>query len=147
MGPTLDAATSWAVLAAISWEHTISSSNFPLPCTTRSAASLTLGKDKEDYVTVEATTATSYEPTSRPLPSPGQPGSRLPAPILCCFRRPRLLVLLTFLSTVYLRGGMQISSLSYSLGWINGMGVGVRSLGTDRHLHHDSGSPAHSFRG
>lgn len=37
---TLDAATSCAVLAAISCEHTISSSNFPLPCTTRSAASL-----------------------------------------------------------------------------------------------------------
>lgn len=38
--PTLDAATSCAVLAAISCEHTINSSNFPLPCTTRSAASL-----------------------------------------------------------------------------------------------------------
>lgn len=37
---TFDAATSWAVLAAISCEHTISSSNFPFPCTTRSAASL-----------------------------------------------------------------------------------------------------------
>lgn len=37
---TLEAATSCAVLAAISCEHTISSSNFPLPCTTRSAASL-----------------------------------------------------------------------------------------------------------
>lgn len=39
-GCTLDAATSWAVLAAISCEHTISSSNLPLPCTTWSAASL-----------------------------------------------------------------------------------------------------------
>lgn len=38
--PTLEAATSCAVLAAISWEQTISSSNFPFPCTTRSAASL-----------------------------------------------------------------------------------------------------------
>lgn len=37
---TLEAATSCAVLAAISREHTINSSNFPLPCTTRSAASL-----------------------------------------------------------------------------------------------------------
>lgn len=37
---TFEAATSCAVLAAISCEHTINSSNFPLPCTTRSAASL-----------------------------------------------------------------------------------------------------------
>lgn len=29
--PTLEAATSCAVLAAISWEQTISSSNFPFP--------------------------------------------------------------------------------------------------------------------
>lgn len=46
-GPTLDAATSWAVLAAISCEHTISSSNFPLPCTTRSAASLVVRKRQD----------------------------------------------------------------------------------------------------
>lgn len=37
---TFEAATSCAVLAAISCEHTINSSNFPLPCTTMSAASL-----------------------------------------------------------------------------------------------------------
>lgn len=40
LNPTLEAATSCAVLAAISREQTISSSNVPLPCTTRSAASL-----------------------------------------------------------------------------------------------------------
>lgn len=39
---TFEAATSCAVLAAISCEHTINSSNFPLPCTTISAASLKL---------------------------------------------------------------------------------------------------------
>ena len=37
---TLEATTSCAVLAAISWEQTTSSSYLPLPCTTRSAASL-----------------------------------------------------------------------------------------------------------
>lgn len=38
--PTLEAATSWAVLAAISWEQTISSSYFPVCRTTLSADSL-----------------------------------------------------------------------------------------------------------
>lgn len=78
MGPTLDAATSWAVLAAISWEHTINSSNFPLPCTTRSAASLTVKKGQDGLChccTVVVTAATPYDPTSRPPSSPWQPGS------------------------------------------------------------------------
>lgn len=37
---TLEAATSWAVLAAISWEQTISSSYLPVCRTTLSADSL-----------------------------------------------------------------------------------------------------------
>lgn len=41
--PTLEAATSWAVLAAISWEQTISSSYFPVCRTTLSADSLRWG--------------------------------------------------------------------------------------------------------
>lgn len=44
---TFEAATSCAVLAAISWEHTISSSNFPFPCTTMSAASLGTKQHRE----------------------------------------------------------------------------------------------------
>jgi len=44
--PTLEAATSCAVLAAISREQTISSSKVPLPCTTRSAASLRDGTER-----------------------------------------------------------------------------------------------------
>lgn len=47
---TFEAATSCAVLAAISCEHTISSSNFPLPCTTRSAASLRRGETQMNTV-------------------------------------------------------------------------------------------------
>lgn len=54
-GLTLEAATSCAVLAAISCEHTINSSNFPLPCTTRSAASLEGGRDHFAYSTEGAT--------------------------------------------------------------------------------------------
>ncbi len=42
---TLDATTSWAVLAAISFEHTIISSNLPSPLTNLSAFSL-LDKSK-----------------------------------------------------------------------------------------------------
>lgn len=48
--PTLEAATSWAVLAAISWEQTISSSYFPVCRTTLSADSLQRGS-KGDWVT------------------------------------------------------------------------------------------------
>lgn len=48
--PTLEAATSWAVLAAISWEQTISSSYFPVCRTTLSADSLQWGS-KGDCVT------------------------------------------------------------------------------------------------
>lgn len=39
--PTLEAATSCAVLAAISWEEAMSSSYWPFSLTTRSAESLT----------------------------------------------------------------------------------------------------------
>lgn len=42
--PTLEAATSWAVLAAISWEQTMSSSYFPVCRTTLSADSLSVGQ-------------------------------------------------------------------------------------------------------
>ena len=41
---TLEAATNWAVLAAMSRDATTSSSNFPVPTTTLSAASLIMGK-------------------------------------------------------------------------------------------------------
>lgn len=56
--PTLEAATSWAVLAAISREQTISSSNVPLPWTTRSAASLWEGR--------KGAGASSHYPTGPP---------------------------------------------------------------------------------
>lgn len=72
-GPTLEAATSWAVLAAISCEHTISSSNFPLPCTTRSAASLVdrKGQDKACHGQLPSLTiATPCDSISRSRPSP-----------------------------------------------------------------------------
>lgn len=71
--PTLEAATSWAVLAAISREQTISSSNVPLPCTTRSAASLREGRKGLEH------------PLATPVPSPwGQqdPAVLSPPPVM-----------------------------------------------------------------
>lgn len=57
---TLEAATSCAVLAAISCEHTINSSNLPLPCTTRSAASLK-GHKRVNHTTHNSLFGTFYD--------------------------------------------------------------------------------------
>ena len=69
--PTLEAATSWAVLAAISREHTMSSSNFPRPCTTISAASL----ESQETRRVMKLTAVAPPFSLRLLPSPWQTGN------------------------------------------------------------------------
>lgn len=154
MGLTLDAATSWAVLAAISWEHTISSSNFPLPCTTRSAASLTVKKGQDGLChccTVAVTAATPYDPTSRPPSSPWQPGRTacLPRP----WAAPRDPGSLLNFSSYWLPYQPYLSKrkiffFAFVILWGDQRNWGgVRSLGTNRYLHHDRGSPAHSFGG
>ena len=77
--PTLEAATSWAVLAAISREHTMSSSNFPRPCTTISAASL----ESQETRRVRKLRAVTPVFSLRRLPSPWQTGNPACLPHSC----------------------------------------------------------------
>ena len=77
--PTLEAATSWAVLAAISREHTMSSSNFPRPCTTISAASL----ESQETRRVMKLTAVTPLFSLRRFPSPWQTGNPACLPHSC----------------------------------------------------------------
>lgn len=100
-----------------------------------------------DYVTVAVTSATPYDPTSRPSPHPVSQGAQ-PA----CAAPGDPVSLLNFSLTDFLINSVFLVGISppphlvilWGDQWNGG---GVRSLGTQRHLHHDSGAPAHSFGG
>lgn len=100
------------------------------------------GSQKGTRQIMSRTAATPYDPASREHSRPG--------PSLCSPRRSRLpfqlSVPLTSLPTVHFQGADCLPSVAVWDGSME-LGVGLRSPGSDRHLHHDSGSPAHGFGG
>lgn len=144
---TFEAATSCAVLAAISCEHTINSSNFPLPCTTRSAASLEghntefniNSRRKQHHVLLmwRTTSVLNYFPRLKPdwqfclflhsFPNRRSTNS--------CFE-------------TFTEASQLLATHSPSANFMNlSTFISLRDSGEDWYLHHDRGAPSHCFGG